>query len=427
LKRIGILAGGGRLPLMLAESATRRGASAHIIAIEGEADPAVQRYPHTWVNWGEFGRMLAILRAEGGGEVVIAGGVRRPDLFALRPDLGFFASLPRLARLLAGGDDAVLSRVVRLLEAKGLIVRGAHEVAPELLAERGAIGGVAASQEARTDAALAAAVRAAIGPFDVGQAVVVAAGRVLAIEAAEGTDAMLARVASLRQKGLAPRLGGVLSKGPKPGQELRVDMPAIGPRTIEAAAAAELEAVAVDAGAVLVLDRAEAVRLAAARQCALLGLTPATPPGALGPSGLAARLLGRMHPSRRDLGDLERGVAATLRLKRFGTGAGAVVARAYILALEAAEGAPALLERGSALKPWGRAGRGRAGVLIRRIDAAEEESGLPERLIALAALNGLAGVAVVGSGAAIAAWERAGRHADRARMFLVSCAPTEPV
>src|SRR5689334_20766823 len=117
--RIAILAGGGRLPLMVAESAAARGANVHIVAIKGEADPEVARFPHTWVNWGQIGRMLATLRREGGEQLVIAGGVRRPDFWQIHPDAGFFASLPQIVGLIAaGGDDSVLTRVVRFFEAK---------------------------------------------------------------------------------------------------------------------------------------------------------------------------------------------------------------------------------------------------------------------------------------------------------------------
>ena len=142
MSRISILAGGGRLPLMIAESIAARGLSVHIVAIEGEADPAIAGFPHTWVNWGEIGRMVDTLRGQGGEELVIAGAVRRPDLWKIRPDAGFFKSLPQILLLMAGGDDSVLTRVVRFFEKKGLRVRGAHEVAPDLLAGAGPIGSV---------------------------------------------------------------------------------------------------------------------------------------------------------------------------------------------------------------------------------------------------------------------------------------------
>ena len=106
--RIGILAGGGRLPLTIAESVIARGGAVHIVGIEGEADAAIARFPHAWVNWGQIGRMVTILRAEGGGRMVIAGGVRRPDLWKLRPDWGFFLCVAQILGMMRGGDDSVL-------------------------------------------------------------------------------------------------------------------------------------------------------------------------------------------------------------------------------------------------------------------------------------------------------------------------------
>ncbi|MFZ1106657.1 MAG: UDP-2,3-diacylglucosamine diphosphatase LpxI, partial [Hyphomicrobiaceae bacterium] len=274
--RIGILAGGGRLPLTIAESVIEHGGSVHIVAIEGEADQAIARFPHTWVNWGHVGRMVTTLRRHGG-TMVIAGSVRRPNLWKLRPDLGFLLSLPQILEMMAGGgDDSVLSRVVRFFEAKGIEVRGAHEVAPDLLASAGPAGALALDAGAQADAELGFAVRSALGPLDAGQAVVVADGKVLAIEGAEGTDPMLARAGSLRDARTGAARSGVLTKGPKPGQELRVDMPAIGPRTVEGVAAAGLAGVVVEAGAVLLLDRGEAVAAADARGIAIEGL-PRTP------------------------------------------------------------------------------------------------------------------------------------------------------
>jgi UDP-2,3-diacylglucosamine hydrolase len=426
MTRIGILAGGGRLPLMIAESVAARGGSAHIVGIEGEADPAIARFPHTWVNWGQIGRMVAILRAEGGQEMVIAGAVTRPDLRRIRPDLGFFQSLPQILRLLGGGDDSVLTRVVRFFEANGLTVRGVHEVAPDLLAASGHLGASALSEGDCADADLGFAVRHALGPVDAGQAVVVAEGQVLAIEGAEGTDGMLQRVAGLRgRRGLSSR-SGVLAKGPKPGQELRVDMPAIGPRTIEQVVAAGLAGVAVEAGAVLILDRGEAIAIADAQGCAVQGFA-GRPWGSAGRADVArrprtGRVIGRARPSRRDVGDLETGLAAVEGLAPFATGFGAVVVRRYVRAIEAAEGTKAMLERTAALRrQWGLRWR-KVGVLVRRAEGAGDgERGVLGSLFAQAAAQELAGIAVTGAAAALAPYEELGRLADDLGLFLVLC------
>jgi DUF1009 family protein len=420
MTRVGILAGGGRLPLMIAESVAARGDGVHIVAIEGEADPEVARFPHTWVNWGQIGRMVATLRAEGATELVIAGGVKRPDLWHIRPDAGFFTGLPQIVRLLAGGDDSVLSRVVRFFEGKGLTVRGVHEVAPDLLAGDGRMGTWDLTAHDRADAELGFAVRQALGAVDAGQAVAVAQGKVLAIEGAEGTDAMLGRVAGLPGREASGVRRGVLAKGPKPGQELRVDMPAIGPRTVEQAAAAGLAGVVVEAGAVLVLDRAEAIRAADAAGCALYGLEPARSPASAPPTPSTGRVIGRSRPSPRDAGDIETGLAAVLALAPLGTGAGVVVVRHYILAIEAAEGPLAMLERTAKLRQWGLRWR-KAGVMVRRAEDARTEAGILEAILAQAAAQERAGVAVVGTADALGPYEEAAGLADSHGLFLVLC------
>ncbi len=424
MTRIGILAGGGRLPITIAQSVAARGGAVHIVGIEGEADPDIAGFPHTWVNWGQIGRMLATLRAEDARELVIAGGVRRPDLWRVRPDAGLFRNLPLIIQLLAGGDDSVLKRVVRFFEGNGFMVRGVHEVAPDLLADAGRLGSLALGREDLDDAELGFAVRWALGPVDAGQAVVTARGKVLAIEGAEGTDAMLERVAALPGRGRNGSREGVLTKGPKPGQELRVDMPAIGPRTVERVATAGLAGVAVEAGGVLVLDRGETVRRADALGCALQGFArgaPAERLAAAGPERLA-RLVGRIHPRRRDIADIETGLAAVAALAPFATGRSAMVLRRYVLAIEAAEGAAAMLQRAAASRrQWGLRWR-RAGVLVRRADShdAAEESALRSLLLQAAALE-LAGIAVAGPPDALDALQGMGRLADDLGVFLVLC------
>lgn len=261
---LGILAGRGPLPCVLAESATARGLPLHIVAIRGEARDEIERFPHTWIKWGEIGKMFAALDKNGCGDLVIIGGVARPDLANVRFDLGAIKTLPFLLSLGKGGDDHVLSRIVRFFEDKGYRVHGAGDVAPELLAGEGRLGDKAPSAEDRADIAIAFRVVSALGRLDVGQAAVVVKGHVLAVEAAEGTDAMLVRCAELRERGKPRRRAraGVLVKAPKPGQEERVDLPTIGPETVGKAAAAGLAGIAVAAGQVLMAERAATIEAA---------------------------------------------------------------------------------------------------------------------------------------------------------------------
>jgi len=279
---LGIIAGRGPLPCVLAESAAARGLPLHIVAIRGEAREEIERFPHTWIKWGEIGKMFAALDTNGCGDLVIIGGVNRPDLANVRFDLGAIRTLPFLLSLGKGGDDHVLSRIVRFFEDKGYRVHGAGDVAPELLAGEGTLGDKVPSAEDRADIEAAFRVVGALGRLDVGQAVVVVKGHVLAVEAAEGTDAMLARCAELRELGRARRRTrtGVLVKAPKPGQEERVDLPTIGPDTVNKAAAAGLAGIAVAAGQVLMAERAATIEAANQHGLFLLGVTLAEQGGA---------------------------------------------------------------------------------------------------------------------------------------------------
>jgi DUF1009 family protein len=188
--------------------------------------------------------------------------VTRPDLANVRFDFGAIRNLPFLLSLGIGGDDHVLSSVVRFLEGKGYRVRGAGEVAPELLAGEGTLGAKAPSAEQRADIDAAFRVVEALGRLDVGQAAVVAKGHVIAVEAAEGTDAMLARCAELRRAQRGREREGVLVKASKPGQEERVDMPAVGPDTVRSAVEAGLAGIAVAAGHVLIAEREATIKAA---------------------------------------------------------------------------------------------------------------------------------------------------------------------
>jgi UDP-2,3-diacylglucosamine hydrolase len=254
---LGIIAGGGPLPCVLAEAATSRGLALHIVGIRGEAREEIERYPHTWMKWGEIGKLFAALDDGGCRDLVIIGGVTRPDLANVKFDLGAIRNLPFLVSLGMGGDDHVLSSIVRFLESKGYRVHGAGDVAPELLAGKGRLGDHAPSAADDADIAMAFRVVQALGRLDVGQAAVVVKGHVLAVEAAEGTDGMLVRCAELRESGRTRRRlrAGVLVKAPKPGQEERVDLPTIGPETVRKAAAAGLAGIAVAAGQVLMAER----------------------------------------------------------------------------------------------------------------------------------------------------------------------------
>jgi DUF1009 family protein len=252
--KLGILAGRGELPARLAAAARASGREPFVVAFDGQTDPgAANGSDHVWRPVAAVGLILAALRGAGCAELCLIGPVDRPDFAHLRPDWTGIKLLPRLVAAARRGDDALMSELVRFLEEQGFRVVGAEAVLRDLTLPEGALGRCAPDEADRADIAKAGALLAALGPFDVGQAAVVREGFVLAIEAAEGTEAMLERCRALRRE----RPGGVLVKLPKPGQELRVDLPTIGAATIRRAAAAGLKGVAVRAGAALVVDSAE--------------------------------------------------------------------------------------------------------------------------------------------------------------------------
>lgn len=256
--RLGIVAGGGGLPRRLVEYCRAAGRDVFVLALEGAAEPATVRdVPHAWCRIGAAAAGLALLRENHVTELVLAGGVRRPSLAALRPDW-------RAAKLFARvgyralGDDGLLSAVVGELEREGFRVIGADQLLERALAPAGPLGEIRPDRQAEADIARGLSVARAVGALDVGQAVIVQQGLVLGVEAIEGTDELLRRCAALRRDGP----GGVLVKTEKPGQERRADRPTIGPRTVALAAETGLRGIAVEAGATIVLDRDEVIRSA---------------------------------------------------------------------------------------------------------------------------------------------------------------------
>jgi UDP-2,3-diacylglucosamine hydrolase len=278
---LAILAGGGAFPLEVAGEARRAGRDPFLIGVVGATDSAIEAYPHVWVRMGEVGKLFAALKERAIAEMVIIGAMTRPDFADLRLDWGAVKRAAGLAQLFRRGDNGLLAGLAAIIEREGVRVVGAHEVAPRLLAPFGPIGARAPSEEDETDIAYGARLLGALSAFDAGQGAIVAAGRVLAIEAAEGTDAMLARVAEMRANGRLRLSGvaGVLVKAPKRGQDLRLDMPAVGPKTIEGAVKAQLRGVAIAAGRVLVLERALCACQADAAGLFVAGFAPATVAG----------------------------------------------------------------------------------------------------------------------------------------------------
>jgi DUF1009 family protein len=262
---LAIIAGAGDFPPRLADLAARHGRPVFIAALEGAAEPSafgaadLQSY-----RLGQLGRLLEELRRREIADLVLIGSLPRPSFASLRPEASTLRYLPHFARAFRGGDDHLLRGVVSFFEGQGFAVHGPADVAPEITAPAGPLGRRAASPAQKELMTRGFQLLAALSPFDVGQAAILADHRVIAIEAAEGTDAMIRRVGDLAAAGRLriAKGDGVLVKAPKDGQDLRVDMPAIGPETLRNLAAAGLSGIGLRAGRVLVGDAAGLGKLA---------------------------------------------------------------------------------------------------------------------------------------------------------------------
>ena len=278
---LGVIAGGGPFPKRVALAARQAGRPVFVVALQGFADmAAIRDFPHQEIRLGAAGEILAALRRARCKDLVLIGPVRRPSLVSIRPDVEGARIMARIGRAAFTGDDGLLAAVVQVLGEEGFRVIGAHEVLTEAVGVVGVLGQHVPNDGARADIARGCVVVRALGQVDVGQGCIVQQGIVLAVEAIEGTDAMLGRAAGLAR----PGPGGVLIKLVKPGQDRRADLPTIGPNTIKAAAAAGLRGIAFEAGGTLLIDRDGCIAEADAAGLFLLGIEPDIEPSPGGPS-----------------------------------------------------------------------------------------------------------------------------------------------
>ncbi|MFC0243154.1 LpxI family protein [Rhodopseudomonas telluris] len=255
--KVGIIAGGGTLPFAVADSLIARGVTPVLFALKGACDAArVAAYQHHWLGLGAFGKLLRLLRREDCRDLVFIGSLVRPSLTELRLDWGALRVLPAVLAAYRGGDDHLLTGVGHLFERYGFRLLGLKDVATDLLMPEGCLTRAAADAVVEADIAKGRAVLAALSPFDIGQGCVVIEGHIVAVEDTGGTDELLRRVAQLRaNRRISAKPGrGVLVKAPKAGQDLRFDLPALGPKTIEGLIAAQLGGVAVVAGHTVVAE-----------------------------------------------------------------------------------------------------------------------------------------------------------------------------
>jgi len=276
---LAMLCGGGSLPVAVADKVVAGGRSVLLFPFRGAAEgTAVERFPHHWVHIGQIGKFLRLARAAGCHDVVFIGSLVRPSLWQVHLDFKGLTILPRAFAAYRGGDNHLLTSMGKVLEEEGLHLLGAHEVAPDILMPEGVLVRAQVSERDRADIALGLDYLHTAGRFDIGQAVVVADRHVLAVEAAEGTDAMLTRVAEMRANGRVqtPRGIGILVKAPKPAQDRRFDLPSIGPQTVENAARAGLGGIAVVAGSTIVAEPEQLVKVADRANIFVIGVPSGT-------------------------------------------------------------------------------------------------------------------------------------------------------
>ncbi len=262
--KLALIAGGGDLPVSIAERCDAERRALYVVRLAGFADPRMARWDGADFGMAQIGAILKAMKAAGCQSVCLAGNVSRPDFRSLKPDFKGASLLPGIVKAASQGDDALLRKILAVFEAEGFTIEGADNILGGETLCAGPLGSLTPSPEQLGDLKKALHVAVKSGELDVGQGAVVCEGLVLAVEAQEGTDAMLQRVAALPQalRGRPGSLKGALGKAPKPIQDLRVDMPVIGTRTIELAAAAGLAGVGGLSGQMIVMDRSSVVETA---------------------------------------------------------------------------------------------------------------------------------------------------------------------
>lgn len=272
-RKLGIIAGGGSIPKMLIEECIRQNQDFAVIAIEGNAEKDLlshhKNISHKWIRIGQAGSGFKFFKDEQVEDVVMIGTIKRPSIFDIVPDLrttAFFAKVGAKAL----GDDGLLRAVVDEIEKDGMKVKGIHEVMPSLLIKEGVLTKKTPSKEHMVDIKRGVEAAFELGRLDIGQAVVVQHGLVLGVEGIEGTDELIKRCKDYRRKGG----GGVLVKLRKPQQDMRIDLPTIGPKSVERAHESGLEGIVVHAGNGLIVDEKETIALADKYKMFIVGATP---------------------------------------------------------------------------------------------------------------------------------------------------------
>ena len=258
MKKLGIIAGAGALPHVLIEACERMHRPFFVLGLKGQANPKEfdKALPMSWVRLGAVGKAFRLMKKEGVEEIVMIGAVKRPSFVGLFPDLRGMKAIAHLKK--KSGDDSLLRGIAKEIESEGFKVVGIDEILPHLLAKSGVYTYEVPRPQDQSDIKRGIEVAKLLGKADVGQSVIVQQGLVLAVEGIEGTDALIRRSADLKRKGA----GGVLVKMTKPQQDRRMDLPTIGPATVQAVKNAGFVGIAIEAGGVLISQSEQTVKLA---------------------------------------------------------------------------------------------------------------------------------------------------------------------
>jgi UDP-2,3-diacylglucosamine hydrolase len=421
---ISILACGGGLPLEIAGQLRQGGIEPNIVTIAGMADADYSGYALQSVSIGRIGALLAALRANGARDMLIAGHARRPDLRSLNIDSGFIRHIFTILGLMRGGDDRVLRNIAAFFERNGMTVRSLADLTPELLTPSGVLAGNPATVT-KGDAQTGLALIRNLGPFDVGQAVVVEAGRVIAIEGAEGTNGLLARLPARNTRG-TNTLARTLVKAAKPDQDLRMDLPTIGTETITRCKEAGVSAIALEAGRSLIVDRTATIKAADQSSIAILGINSPTETNSAANVGIANQLSEtragirshtRVKPSRQDRRDANKGALVLSRLVQRGPVRGAIVARENVLAIDLDEPIEAFIGRSNHLAQWG--DKRQKNKRNRTLILTKPEDITPSQTAALIDTK-IAGIMLLSAGANPGAFDELVSVANAQSLFLLS-------
>lgn len=270
-KKLGIIAGGGEIPQLLIQNCIENKRDFFVLAIENNADKAIftPDIPHQWIRIGQAGTGFKRMAEENVEEIVLIGTIHRPSVADLMPDLrtaAFFAKIGMKSL----GDDGILRALIKEIESENMRVIGIHEVMPDLLAKEGILTKQKPDKQALADIDRGIEVAYQLGKLDVGQSVIVQQGLVLGLEGIEGTDELIKRCGTYQRKGA----GGVLVKLRKPQQDMRIDLPTVGLKTIENLHQSGMRGLALHAGNTLIINEKEVIALANKYGLFIKGITP---------------------------------------------------------------------------------------------------------------------------------------------------------